>query len=104
MKLRTLKKRNVLKRNIFGQPIETQYRTYIYKLTWTGIKYLRIIRVFTYNGEPCFGANAILCKDIDEVYCTFENNINNATIFNPQEVTFLMKDILSQPNKYILRY
>lgn len=102
MKLRTLTKKRFLKRNIFGQPVETHYETYIYKWTLTGIKYLSIIKVVKYNGEQFFGKDIVLLKNIEKVYCTFVSNINVATYYNPQETNFLMKDIPLHPNKYIL--
>lgn len=102
MKLRTLTKKKVLKRNIFGRPVETQHRTYIYKWTLTGKKYLVIIRVVLHNGEPLFGTDVVLHKNTEKVYCTFVSNINVATYYNSQETNFLMKDIPLHPNKYIL--
>ena len=102
MKLRTLTKRRVFERNIFGRPVATHYDIYIYKWTLTGRKYLAIKRFVTYDGEPVFGRGIVFLKQIEKVYCTFVSNIKVATSYNPQEVTFLMKDIPSHPNKYIL--
>ena len=103
MKLRTLTKKNVSERNIFGRPVEAQHRTYIYKWTLTGRKYLAIIKVVLYDGETFFGKGVVLHKNIEKVYCTFVSNINVATYYNPQETNFLMKDIPLHPNKYILK-
>ena len=102
MKIRTFTKKHVLERNIFGRPVETQYRTYIYKWTLTGRKYLAIRRVVIYDGGTFFGWNYVSLDKIEKVYCTFVSNIKVATSYNPQEATFLMKDIPSHPNKYIL--
>ena len=102
MKLRVLTKKVILRRNIYGIPIEVQHRKYLYKWTLTGRKYLGIKETRDYDGKKWIGAETILYKNTKKVICTFVNCMELATSFNDQQVTYILKNIITEPDKYEL--
>lgn len=103
MKLFLRKKIKVYRRNIFGIALQYEERCYIYKWTWKGRQYLRI-RVCDDRG-PVFGTvdSGILNKNVVEVWCTWISKFKEAHNYSKQEADFILKDVRTQPDKYILK-
>ena len=103
MKLYIEKKVKVLTRNILGEPIQTEDWYYIYFIVknhwWSRTKkqYLNLKRRGFFDGRihPV--------NEPDQTFnVSFSDNVYDASVWTKEEAEYLVSNIQSNPNKYIL--
>ena len=88
----------VFKRNILGEIINKEDRYYIYFWTWKGKRYIRF-KLYS-KDDPCRKVN--FWSENIEVVCEIQKNKEYVNHLTKEEADYVIRNMLTDPNKYIL--